>query len=316
MHGALIQIRGKQRSCGNERSRFICLAGNGPFLANRFCLWSLTIKISIDEKRNGKVHDHPWGEPDLFTRISERYRGRTAVVIGAGGIGGAIARLLADQISKLVVADQNEELLQTTSRLVDPAKLLTYKLNVCDPLAVDRFFAELDSTAGPPDYLFYTAGILNLERLSETSSVIWDRAVDVNLNGAFYCIQAASARMRLQKKGSIIVMGSIAGTKARSGSRVNPVYKPTKAGLAAFVNAAAMQLRSDGVRINCISPGPTATSMMEQQPPTVQAAVNEIAMEGRMNDPSEVAEFALFVAAHGRFTGEDLCMGGGAGLGG
>jgi NAD(P)-dependent dehydrogenase (short-subunit alcohol dehydrogenase family) len=77
-----------------------------------------------------------------------------------------------------------------------------------------------------------------------------------------------------------------------------------------------MQLRSDGVRINCISPGPTATSMMAQQPPTVQAAVNEIAMEGRMNDPSEVAEFALFVAAHGRFTGEDLCMGGGAGLGG
>ena len=122
--------------------------------------------------------------------------------------------------------------------------------------------------------------------------------------------------MRVQKRGSIIVVGSIAGTKARSGSRVNPVYNATKAGLAAFVNAAAMQLRRDGVRINCISPGPTTTPMMGLQPPSVVASVNEITLDGRMNDPVEVAELALFIAAHGRFTGEDIGMGGGAGLGG
>ena len=119
-----------------------------------------------------------------------------------------------------------------------------------------------------------------------------------------------------QSRGSIMLLGSIAGTKARSGSRVNPVYNVTKAGLAAFVNATAMQLRSQGIRINCISPGPTATPMMDVQPPQVHASVREITLDGRMNQAEEVAELALFVAAHGRFTGEDVCMGGGAGLGG
>ena len=140
--------------------------------------------------------------------------------------------------------------------------------------------------------------------------------MSVNLSGAFYCVRAAAEQMREQRRGSILILGSIAGTKARSGSRVNPVYNATKAGLAALVNGAAMQLRSFGVRINCISPGPTATTMMDAQPAQVHAAVHEMALDGRMNSPTEVAELALFVAAHGRFTGEDVCLGGGAGLGG
>ena len=140
--------------------------------------------------------------------------------------------------------------------------------------------------------------------------------MNVNLNGAFYCAKAAADLMRERQRGSILMLGSIAGTKARSGSRVNPVYNATKAGLVALVNAAAMQLRRDGVRINCISPGPTSTSMMAIQPPQILSAVNEITLDGRMNNPDEVAELALFVAAHGRFTGEDIGLGGGAGLGG
>ena len=56
--------------------------------------------------------------------------------------------------------------------------------------------------------------------------------------------------------------------------------------------------------------------MMDIQPPQVHAAVSEIALDSRMNSPAEVDELALFVAAHGRFTGEEVCLGGGAGLGG
>jgi NAD(P)-dependent dehydrogenase (short-subunit alcohol dehydrogenase family) len=194
--------------------------------------------------------------------------------------------------------------------------LLVRPLDVSDSAAVAELFEFIRSTVGAPDFLFYTAGILNIESFAETTNDIWERAVNVNLNGAFYCIQAAAEQMRSRQRGSILVLGSISGTKARSGSRVNPVYNATKAALAAFVNAAAMQLRKDGVRINCISPGPTDTSMMAVQPSQVLAAVNEITLDGRMNNPGEVAELALFVAAHGRFTGEDLGIGGGAGLGG
>jgi hypothetical protein len=54
---------------------------------------------------------------------------------------------------------------------------------------------------------------------------------------------------------------------------------------------------------------------MDLQPPPVHEAVNQIMLDHRMNLPAEIAELALFVAAHGRFTGEDIPIGGGAGLG-
>lgn len=252
----------------------------------------------------------------MFSRIANQYRNRTAVVIGAGGIGGEIVKCLAAVAGQVVVADSSERRLEQLGDNCLPARLLLRSLDVRDNLAVDEFFGFTEATIGCPDYLFYTAGILNVEPFAEMSVDDWHRAVEINLHGAYYCTRAVSERMVAERRGSILILGSIAGTKARSGSRVNPVYNATKAALAAFANATAMQLRPHGVRINCISPGPTATPMMDIQPAQVHSAVREITLDNRMNEPTEVAELALFVAAHGRFTGEDVGMGGGAGLGG
>lgn len=252
----------------------------------------------------------------MFNRIADQYRHSTVIVIGAGGIGEAIIQLLARQAAHLVVGDRSSVTLDAITLPSTKSVLSTRIIDVQDANSVAEFFAFAKSAAGAPHYLFYTAGILNLEPLTATTPTLWNTAVAINLNGAFYCAQAAAEQMIPQQRGSILLLGSIAGTKARSGSRVNPVYNTTKAGLSAFVNAAAMQWRPHGIRINSIAPGPTTTAMMGQQPPEVQIAVNEIALDRRQNLPTEVAEFALFVAAHGRFTGEDLAMGGGAGLGG
>lgn len=252
----------------------------------------------------------------MFSRIADQYRSSTAVVVGAGGIGGEIVRLLMPSIGSLVVADHNAAVLDQLAGQVGSPKLRTRKLDVCDSAAVAEFASFLGTTVGAPQFFFYTAGILTVEPFTQTTSRDWERAVAVNLTGAFHCSKAVAELMIPQKRGSIVLLGSIAGTKARSGSRVNPVYNVTKAGLAAFVNATAMQLRSHGVHINCISPGPTATPMMDVQPAQVHEAIREITLDSRLNHPAEVAELALFVAAHGRFTGEDVCMGGGAGLGG
>jgi NAD(P)-dependent dehydrogenase (short-subunit alcohol dehydrogenase family) len=248
--------------------------------------------------------------------MAQAYAGKTAVVIGAGGIGRAVVRMLAGRVGRLVVADRDEKLLHALAAELPGVELLTQPLDVRDGSAVADFFAFVQRSAGTPDFLFYTVGILNIEPFAQTTDELWNRAVDVNLNGAYYCTKGAADRMRPQKRGSILILGSIAGTKARSGTRVHPVYNSTKAALAAFVNATGMQLRKDGVRINCISPGPTDTALMRVQSDAVLAAVDDISLDGRMNSPEEVAEAALFVAAHGLFTGEDVAMGGGAGLGG
>jgi 3-oxoacyl-[acyl-carrier protein] reductase len=250
----------------------------------------------------------------MFTRIADQYRNSTAVVIGAGGIGGAIVKLLAGRVARLVVADHDPTVLKHLAG--GPGTHVARRLDVRSVQSIDEFFAFVADTVGPPHFLFYAVGMLNVQPFADTTPELWDQAVQVNLNGAYYCAKSAAELMIPHRRGSILMLGSIAGTKARSGSRVNPVYNATKAGLAAFVNGAAIQLRSQGVRINCISPGPTATPMMDVQPPHVHQAVRDITLDGRMNTPTEVAELALFVAAHGRFTGEELAMGGGAGMGG
>ena len=276
----------------------------------------LRAPLKSSKKWSATMHRRTPRNIHMFTRISDRYRDSTCVVVGAGGIGGAIIQLLDRFASNLVIADHDGALLEKVATANDAAKLVTRRLDVRDNSAVADFFKSIADQFGAPHYLFYTAGILNIESFADTTADVWNRAINVNLNGAFYCAKATADLMIPQRRGSILLLGSIAATKARSGSRVNPVYNATKAGIAAFVNATAMQLRPHGVRINCISPGPTSTSMMEIQPQKVHEAVNEIALDHRMNSPVEVAELALFVAAHGRFTGEDICMGGGAGLGG
>ncbi|HND56406.1 MAG TPA: SDR family oxidoreductase [Pirellulaceae bacterium] len=257
----------------------------------------------------------------MFSRIVEQYRDSVVVVVGTGGIGGEIAKLVAPHVKCLVVADHSVAGLDAVKQLVQDklastGRLVTRQLDVRDSRAVGEFAKEIGESCGAPRFLFYTAGILTIEPFVETAPETWERAIDVNLNGAFFCSKAIAELMIPQGRGSILILGSIAGTRARSGSRVNPVYNASKAGISAMVNGTAMQLRRHGIRINCISPGPTDTQMMGVQPSSVHAAVKEITLDGRMNNPSEVAELAVFVAGHGRFTGEDVGLGGGAGLGG
>lgn len=263
----------------------------------------------------------------MFDRIANRYRGASVAIIGAGGIGAELAGLVTGVAARVVVADHQPSQLDTVKQFLQqqqgsaeskfiPTKFDTATLDVTDHRAVEQFFDRVHQADAAIDFLFYTAGILAIEPLATTTAAVWQRSVDVNLNGAFHCVQAAARTMLPRGRGSILLLGSIAGTRARSGSRVNPVYNATKAAISAFVTGAAMQWRAHGIRINCISPGPTATPMMGIQPPEVHASVKEITLDRRMNEAREVAELALFVAAHGRFTGEDVGMGGGAGLGG
>lgn len=252
----------------------------------------------------------------MFDRIAERYQDSVVVVIGAGGIGREIVRLAAGRAARIAIADHSVANLRESEPLLPAGSPEPRQLDVRDADAVARFARDVIASAGTPHFVFYTAGILTIEPFLETTAESWVRAVDINLNGAFHTARAFAEPMARERRGSILLLGSIAGTRARSGSRVNPAYNATKAAISAFVNGAAMQLRPHGVRINCISPGPAATAMMDVQPPQVHAAVRDITLDSRMNRPEEIAELALFVAGHGRFTGEDVGLGGGAGLGG
>ena len=131
----------------------------------------------------------------MFSRIVDQYQGSIAVIIGAGGIGGEIVRLLVPCVKHIVVADHSEAALAALTRECGSEKLLTKKLDVRDSVAVDEFARFVSTNAGTPQFLFYTAGILTIEPFVETTPQNWERAVAVNLSGAFYCTKAIADLM-------------------------------------------------------------------------------------------------------------------------
>src|SRR5687768_14623798 len=115
----------------------------------------------------------------MFSRIVDQYRGSTAVVIGAGGIGAEIVRLLEPAASRLVVADYSDAALAELANKCGSNQLLTRKLDVRESGAVEEFTGFLSAAVGPPQFLFYTAGILTTEPFVETTPQNWERAVAV-----------------------------------------------------------------------------------------------------------------------------------------
>src|SRR4029079_8629168 len=98
-----------------------------------------------------------------------------------------LCRLLLPSVSRLVVADQSEAALAELATRCGSEKLVTRKLDVRDNVAVEEFARFVSATVGPPQFLFYTAGICTIEPFAETTPQNWERAVAINLNGAFYC---------------------------------------------------------------------------------------------------------------------------------
>ncbi len=242
----------------------------------------------------------------MFTRIEAAYRNRTAVVIGAGGIGAAILKLLAGTVGQLVVADRDESLLTQLQAEFGSQRFHIHPLDVRDPAAVARLFTELDQTFGAPDYLFYTAGILNIEPFAEMSPELWNRAIEINLSGAFYTVQEAAKRMQQQQRGSILILSSIAGIKARSGSRVNPVYNTTKAALMMFSKTLAMEVVGDNIRVNTVNPGLVLTPDWIKTAKLLagdnwQAHLDKVAEDAggmkRFASPEEIANLFVFLSS-------------------
>jgi short-subunit dehydrogenase len=173
--------------------------------------------------------------------------GSTILITGAsGGLGGAIARDLAQRGAKIVVSARNEALLQ---ELADEtgAEVLVADLN--DRADVDRL-AERSKTC---DVLVANAGIGNDPPFDELTVADIDRSIEVNLRSPMVlCHAFATARIAAAKPGQIVVVGSLSGIAATVGTRL---YNATKFGLRGFTLSYRQDLDGTGVGCTLVSPG-------------------------------------------------------------
>jgi 2-hydroxycyclohexanecarboxyl-CoA dehydrogenase len=131
--------------------------------------------------------------------------------------------------------------------------------------------------------------------------------------GTFHCCQAALVGMTARGEGAIVNFASDAG---RVGSSGEAVYSATKGGVIAFTKTLAREVARSGVRVNCVSPGPTDTALLAQvaeaSPNLRDALARSIPMR-RIGEPADLAPAVVFLAGDGaRFiTGQTLSVSGG-----
>jgi NAD(P)-dependent dehydrogenase (short-subunit alcohol dehydrogenase family) len=227
---------------------------------------------------------------------------RIALVTGAGsGIGRACAIALLREGWTVWLIGRRANALQETAALAareqpDAARRAhPLAADVSDPQAVQQAFATVRATHGRLDLLFNNAGIFPPAASPDATALSdWHRTVQVNLNGAFYCLREAFALMRSQSPagGRIINNGSISAHTPRPGSIA---YTATKHAITGLTKAAALDGRAHGIAVGQIDIGNVASDMTAAMAAGVPQADGTIRAEARMPMQAVVDTFMAMV---------------------
>jgi NAD(P)-dependent dehydrogenase (short-subunit alcohol dehydrogenase family) len=242
----------------------------------------------------------------------QRLAGRAVVVTGATrGIGRSIALACAREGAAVVVNGRDEAaghaVLAEIAALGAPAAWHAADLGrVADARAlVDAARARF----GRIDVLVNNAGVFERRPALEMEEGDWDRLLDVNLKGAFFCAQAAARVMRERGQGGAIV--NVASDAAWSGG-INPCahYAASKAGMVSITRSLARELAPHRIRVNAVAPGLITTDMGGAAGSTLPDLRIPLGREGT---PDEVAACVVFLASDeaSYVTGANLNLSGG-----
>ena len=222
-----------------------------------------------------------------------RLQGKTAVVTGAGsGIGEAIARTFAAEGARVVTVGRSAEKLEASRAASGEAaeRLIPCAADISDREAVKRLFDFAHGELGRLDILVNNAGG-NVPRrgLDVLTPEDFEFMVNVNLNGAFYCVHEALPVMREQRDGLIINVSSIAGVRASVVAGAG--YVASKHGMAGLSMSIGLEEGRHGIRSCNICPGEVNTPILEKRP-----VVPDAEKRARMLQPEDLAQAALMVA--------------------
>ena len=228
---------------------------------------------------------------------ADSYRGQVAIVTGgAGGIGGALTQALLDAGASVFCTDRE------APRCAPRAGLQALALDVTRPVEARRLFAEVDRSAGRLDILVNVAGVVSFGAAASLGEEEWDRVLDVNLRGTFFCCQAAIEPMRRRRYGRIVNLGSVVGKNAGNARpwlapqeqerASNAAYGASKAGVHAITGFLAKELAPHGITVNAVAPGPVQTAMTTGFPEALRALIPA----GRMGRLEDVVRAILFLA--------------------
>ena len=224
-----------------------------------------------------------------------KYHGKVAMITGASvGIGRAVALCLAEQGADLILLDINKERLLAVGEEIKKfgGRILTYECDVSNEQRVNEVVSDALKHFGKIDVLINNAALWrDRAYLSEASSDLWKRYLDVNVMGVFYCTRAVLDGMIQNGYGRIVNVASVAGVY---GNARMAHYSATKGAVIAMTKALAKEVIGSGVLVNCVSPGSVSSSENDD---IDFFSPTELSFMGRTGTDRENANLILFLAS-------------------
>jgi NAD(P)-dependent dehydrogenase (short-subunit alcohol dehydrogenase family) len=246
--------------------------------------------------------------------MSGRLSGKTALVTAAAqGMGRAAALAFAREGARVLATDVNDSALR---ELDGRPGISTARLDVLDDAAVSAFVER----SGAVDILFNCAGWVHQGSLLDCSIADWDRSFDLNVRSMFVLTRAMLPKMIAAGGGVILNMASVLGAHKAAPNRL--AYAASKAAVAGFTRALAVDHVKQNIRVNCVCPGTVDTPSLGDRinafADPVQARKDFIARQpmGRLATAEEMAEtFVYLVSDESSFmTGQAIFVDGGMSL--
>lgn len=234
------------------------------------------------------------------------FTGKVALITGsAGGIGKSIAEKFYEDGAYVVITDIRQEEGRRMAALLG-SRAIFIPCDISNPDQVNQLIAETVQHFGHLDIMINNAGInaittedrVTIDRYSNDT---WQKMINVDLNGTFYCCKAAAKVMIEQKSGAIVNVASVAGVVAL---RLQVGFVAAKAAILKMTEAMACELAPFGIRVNAVSPGSTLTETTRHLFYSEAGSFNEKAErlisfipQGRPAETAEIADAVIFLSS-------------------
>jgi NAD(P)-dependent dehydrogenase (short-subunit alcohol dehydrogenase family) len=220
---------------------------------------------------------------------------RVAIVTGGGsGIGAATAKLLAANGLEVAVVGRRVEPLETVRDAIG-GRTLALAADIGDPEAPTQIVRDVLDTFGRIDVVVNNAAVIQNGRLETFERSGFDEHYAVNVAGPFFLLRAALPALRASPDAAVVNVSSSVGSIMKPGSTL---YGSTKAALEYLTRAWAYELAADGIRVNCVAPGPVDSPIHATYSDDLEATYSDLARRiplGRIGHVDDVAAWISFL---------------------